>query len=76
MTANELVAPYVGRELSEKLANPLVFQSPTLGVSMPQVAINGYDVTILIDICKAVLQAQADGKLRKQQAKLHVRMPI
>ena len=33
---------------------------------MPPVIANGYDVTILIDLCKAVVQAEADGKLQKR----------
>jgi hypothetical protein len=60
------MAPYVGAELAEKLKKPLVFQwfSPVPG--NPTVIVNGYDVTILIDICKAVLQAHIDGKLQKR----------
>jgi hypothetical protein len=55
------MAPYVGQELGEKLRNPLVFQAPTAGGNSPPPSkINGYDVTILIDICKAVLAAEAD----------------
>jgi len=54
---------YVGRELREKLENPLVFQAPSAGGNSPPPSkVNGYDVTILIDICKAVVTAEADGK--------------
>jgi hypothetical protein len=57
------MAPYVGRELREKLENPLVFQSHSAGGnSPPPTKVNGYDVTILIDICKAVSAAESDGK--------------
>lgn len=69
----EKIAPYVGAGLSEKLAKPLVFQwSPVvLAAKAPGPApIHGYDVTILIDICKAVLAAEADGKLLKSQANI------
>ena len=61
------VAPYVGPELSEKLTNPLVFQWSAVGQNVPPTMVNGYDVTILIDICKAVVSAGADGKLLKSQ---------
>jgi len=55
--------PYVGQELREKLQNPLVFQAPSAGGNSPPPSkVNGYDVTILIDICKAVVAAETDGK--------------
>lgn len=57
------MAPYVGQELREKLENPLVFQAPAAGGNSPPPSkVNGYDVTILIDICKAVVAAEADGR--------------
>ncbi len=58
------IAPYLGPEQAEKLEKPLVFQGYPAG---PNVLVNGYDVTILIDICKAVIQAQSEGKLPKRQ---------
>jgi P63C domain len=55
--------PYVGRELRQKLENPLVFQAPSAGGNSPPPSkVHGYDVTILIDICKAVVAAETDGK--------------
>ncbi len=61
------IAPYVGRELAEKLENPIVFQSQAVGAGTPYVTTHGYDVTILIDLCKAIVKAEEDGKLVKQQ---------
>jgi hypothetical protein len=61
------IAPYVGRELREKLENPLIFQAPSLGASQPPTPVHGYDVTILIDICKAIIKAADDGSLLKRQ---------
>jgi hypothetical protein len=53
------MAPFVGRELREKLANPLIFQSLSAGGNQaPPSKINGYEVTILIDLCKAVVAAE------------------
>jgi hypothetical protein len=60
------IAPYVGGELSEKLQNPIVFQSPALGAN-PPATVHGYDVTILIDLCKAIIKADTEGKLLKRQ---------
>ena len=59
------MAAYVGPELAEKLDKPLVFQWQPPGLNVTQKT-HGYDVTILIDICKAVLSAEADGKLSKR----------
>ncbi len=58
------MAPYLGRELRAKLGNPLIFQAPSAGGNSPPPSkVNGYDVTILIDICKAVTAAEADGSI-------------
>jgi hypothetical protein len=56
----ERMANYIGRELREKLANPLVFQG--IG-AVAGTTIHGYDCAILVDICRAIVQAEADGKL-------------
>jgi hypothetical protein len=64
------ISPYVGPELAEKLENPIVFQGPTMGPNTPPVVVHGYDVTILIDICKAVLQAESDDKLQKRHERI------
>ena len=65
----EKIAPYVGRELREKLKNPIVFQGASLGANAPGPQItHGYDVTILIDLCKAIIAADADRKLLARQA--------
>ena len=66
----EKVAPYIGHELRKKLENPLIFQGQPLGVNIGPQTIYGYDVTILIDICKAILAAEADGKLLARQEKI------
>jgi P63C domain len=55
---------YIGRELKEKLQNPLVFQLPGAAAASPVSALaNGYDATILIDICNAIIAAKVGGKL-------------
>ena len=63
------ISQYVGRELREKLENPLVFQGAAAGATAPAPSkIFGYDVTILIDLCKAIVTAESDGKLLRSQA--------
>jgi hypothetical protein len=61
------IAPYLGDELTEKLNNPVVFQG--VGVGAKQ-AVHGYDVTILIDVCKAIVKAESAGNLLDRQANL------
>lgn len=61
------IAPYVSRELSERLQNPIVFQGLSSVANVPPPIGKGHDVTMLIDICKAVVLAEADGKLLERQ---------
>lgn len=55
------MAPYVGPELARKLSIPLIFQWSAPGLSVPPSVVNGYDVTILIDVCKAITKAAGAG---------------
>lgn len=65
------IARFVGHELSEKLTNPLIFQSPSAGAKAPpQSKIHGYDVTILIDVCKAIIQAESEGAIGVRQQRV------
>lgn len=50
------MAPYVGPKLEKKLSKPLIFEWNTPGLT-----VNGQDVTVLIDICNAILAAAGDG---------------
>jgi len=64
------MGPYVGPQLSDKLENPIVFQGLSMGPGTPPPTVHGYDVTILIDVCKAIIQADAEGKLQKRHQKV------
>lgn len=70
-TNGKIISQYVGHQLREKLENPLGFQdlSPDTKVP-PKTKINGFDVTILIDLCKAIIEAESEGKLLKSQASI------
>jgi hypothetical protein len=62
------IGPYLGPELRQKLENPLIFQGQTPGPGAPPVdKLYGFDVTILIDVCKAIVSAEADKKLKINQ---------
>lgn len=57
------IADYVGQELRGKFEKPIVFQAFSGGPNSPPPSrVHGYDVAILVDICKAVVSAEADGK--------------
>jgi len=64
LLGGEKIAPYVGLELTEKLAQPLVFQwaPPVSNQESVGKIVHGYDVTMLIDICKAIIRAHSDGR--------------
>jgi P63C domain len=66
--SGKTIANYLGPELRDKLEKPVIFQSPSLGQKSPSAVTHGYDVTLLIDICKAVVTAEAEGKLLSSQA--------
>lgn len=67
----------VGEELLKRVSNPLIFKdaSVVVGSSQPR-PVNGYDVTILIDICKAIVRAESDRKLLKSQEKIAIQAHI
>lgn len=55
---------YLGRDLQEKIANPIIFQrKPAATETLIGGKAHGYDATILIDLCKAIVTARNDGKL-------------
>lgn len=69
--SSQAIAPYLGgAEMREKIENPIRFQWGTGGAQQPPSEVFGYDVTLLIDVCKAIVAAQADGRLARNQAKL------
>ena len=61
------ITPYVGPELAKKLENTLKFQGLAAGLNVPKPTVHGYDATILIDVCNAIVRAEADGKLSPEQ---------
>lgn len=67
LLGSKAIVPYVSRELSEKLQKPLMFQGLSSVANVPPPMAKGYDVTILIDVCKVIVAAEADGKLLDRQ---------
>ncbi|SEA74256.1 P63C domain-containing protein [Nitrosospira multiformis] len=69
-TSGKTISATLGVELIEKINNPLIFKASTLGANSAYLTVHGYDVTILIDICKAIINAQENGKLLSSQANI------
>jgi hypothetical protein len=69
---SKTISEYLGPELKEKLKNPLIFQGPAMvPMGMPSInKLHGFDVTLLIDVCKAIIAVEADGKLKKNQERI------
>lgn len=67
--ASKGMAGALGAELTEKIEQPLKFQWG-VGGAQPPVTVNGFDVTLLVDVCKAIVLAETDGKLHPQQGKI------
>ena len=63
--ANKAMSNTIGIELRDNLENPLKFQGGGRGIGVPAATtiIHGFDVTLLIDTCKAVIAAESQGKL-------------
>lgn len=69
--ASNAMKDALGADLKEKLQNPLKFQWGTPGAPDGYLAnIHGFDASVLIDLCKAIIKANADGKLARQQEKI------
>jgi hypothetical protein len=68
--ASENLAKFGGLELGSKLENPVVFHyvDPGSNGNPQPLEVHGYDVTILIDICRAVIEASAAGTLGRRHA--------
>jgi hypothetical protein len=56
-----------GADIADKIAKPIKFQWGSGGAGQPPTTINGYDVTILIDVCKAIAKAHSQNNLTKNQ---------
>ncbi|MFY9924129.1 MAG: hypothetical protein WAK51_06610, partial [Opitutaceae bacterium] len=68
--ASEAMSSLVGPELGDKLSQPIKFQWGSGGPDGPPRTINGFDVTMLIDLCRLIVQANAEGRFgsRHQRA--------
>jgi hypothetical protein len=70
LLASRSMANAVDAELRKKFENPLKFHWGTGGAEQPPAVIHGFDVTLLIDLCKVIVDLEAEGKLTSGQAKI------
>jgi hypothetical protein len=68
--AQRSIAEVAGAELREKLENPLKFQWGTGGAEAPPTTVHGFDVTLLIDLCNAIITAEVSGTLPKRYGRI------
>lgn len=61
--ATKGMSEIAGAELRAKIENPLKFQWGTGGAEQPPATIHGFDVTLLIDLCNAIIAAESEGSL-------------
>jgi hypothetical protein len=55
------IKPFISSELMARIENPIRFATNTGGLAL------GYEATILVDICDAIIESRNKGKLLKQQ---------
>lgn len=66
--SGKTIAPFLGAETRAKIENPLKYQWVPRGAEkQPPGEFNGYDVTLLIDVCQAIVTAETEGKLLHSQ---------
>jgi len=78
MISRKGVGSALGEELRTKIDNPIIFQPLALdpGQGSGHNVGHGYEATVLIDICEALIQAQHAGKLAPSQAFLAMQAEI
>lgn len=59
--SGKAVSEFISPELRGKIENPVLFQPVTKAQEVGVKVLHGYDVTILIDLCNAIISANAHG---------------
>lgn len=62
--------PFISAELRDRTADPIKFRAPNGKIAY------GYEATVLVDLCEAVLRARDERKLQKQQEHIAKRCEI
>jgi hypothetical protein len=66
----------VGPELRQKLSQPVKFQWGTGGLELPPTVVHGFDATLLIDLCRVIIQAEAGGAFGERNARVRAQAHV
>ena len=64
--ANKSMKEFASAELIKKILQPIKFQWGTGGAEQPPSVGHGFDVSLLIDVCRAIVDAESAGRLGKR----------
>lgn len=70
LVSGKRLSEYLGAEVQAKIAQPIEFKWIYPGAKQNSITIKGYSADILIDVCNAILAADAAGKMLGNQANL------
>ncbi len=70
LVEGKAISKHLGAEVLEKVRQPIEFKWIYPGGKQNAVSIKGYSADLLIDVCNAILAANAAGDLRKNQENL------
>jgi len=67
---SKVMSDFIGIELRKKLENPVIFKWDSPGIGKPPAIVFGFDASLLIDVCTAIAEANAAGKLSSRYDKI------
>jgi hypothetical protein len=63
---NKSLSTFVSAEVRQKIEKPLIFQWLSVSAELPAI-VHGFDVTLLVDLCRIIILASAEGKLKNER---------
>lgn len=76
LVSGKSLSKHLGAELLAKIAQPIEFKQFYPGATNPEMMIKGYGADVLIEVCLAIMAAEAAGDLRSNQVKLSAQARI
>ena len=67
---SKVIRDAIGAELRQKIENPLKFQWGKPGAENRGTTIHGFNSALLIDLCNAIIEIEASGRLPQRTAKI------
>jgi P63C domain len=72
--SSRAISGAVGAELRQKLMQPVKFQWGSGGAEQPPTVVNGFDATLLIDVCRAIIEAESKLTGRQKHIAIQARV--